>query len=45
MPTVCSETTGCNPNFGFSPWAQETNIGWVAAAAELPLHAALITAL
>jgi hypothetical protein len=45
MPTVCSETTGCNPNFGDSPWAQETNIGWVAEMAELPLHAALITAL
>lgn len=45
MPTVCSETTGCNPNFGVSPWAQETNIGWVAAAAALPLHAALITVL
>jgi hypothetical protein len=45
MPRVCSETTGCNPNFVGIPWAQATNMGWAAAQGELPLHAALITAL
>ncbi len=41
---VCSTATGCNPNFGTSAWAQATRMEWAAGEAELPLHAALVSA-
>lgn len=42
-PTVCSQTTGCSPNFGVSAWAQGTRFQFAARLANVPLHAALVS--
>jgi V8-like Glu-specific endopeptidase len=41
-PTVCSATTGCNPNFGESPWSIETRMTLAMAGAKITLQPAQI---
>jgi V8-like Glu-specific endopeptidase len=39
---VCSTSTGCNPNFNVSPWAQATRFAWAESQRNVPLHTALV---